>query len=205
MTSPSFPAYVSGGTITLTGTVTDDTAGFTVMLCIFESPCAQATSSPWSFNAGLFPGRNPYRLFVTDAQGETDGIFPEIWSARDETLFFAEGATGTFFDTELAFANPHPIDVPVTIEFLRDDGAVVPHTFTLGAERRSTLNVETVPGLEATTAATVVHAPYPIVAERTMRWDATGYGTHREGDRRPQRQVVLRRRLARLLLHVPAA
>jgi hypothetical protein len=180
VTSPALPAYVSENVITLTGTVTDDTGGFTVMLCVFESPCQTATSSPWSFNAGLGPGLTPYRLLVTDAQGETARIFPEIWLARDGTSYFAEGATGTFFDTELAFANPHPIDIPVTIEFLREDGTVVPHAFTLGAERRSTLNVETVPGLEGTTTAAVVHTPYPIMAERTMRWGATAYGAHTE-------------------------
>lgn len=183
VTSPAMPAYVSADAVTVqvTGTVTDDTDGFQVILWLGDS-WVRATSSPWSFDVKLLvPGRNNFHTIeVIDAQGERMSIPVDIWRAADHTSYFAEGATGTFFDTDLAFANPHPVDIPVTLEFLRDDGTVVPHTLTLGPERRSTLNVETIPGLEATTTAAVVHTPYPIVAERTMRWGATGYGAHTE-------------------------
>jgi len=139
-----------------------------------------AISSPWAFTVSLRPGSNRFRVLVVDAQGESSAADVEIWRASDYTLLFAEGATGAFFDTELAFANPQATDVPVTIDFLRDDGVVVPHAFTLGAAQRVTLNLETVPGLEATTTAAIVHTPYPIMAERTMRWGASGYGAHTE-------------------------
>jgi hypothetical protein len=184
VTSPGLRAYTSEPTIALTGTVTDDTGGFHVNLWATdpysEGAVQTATSSPWTFNVPLRVGYNLFSIDVYDAQGESARATLEIWRPGEETLLFAEGATGSFFDTELAFANPQAIDVPVTIEFLREDGTVVPHSFTLGAERRATLNLESVPGLEGTTAATVVRTPYPIMAERTMRWDATGYGAHTE-------------------------
>lgn len=184
VTSPGLRAYTSLETIDLTGTVTDDTGGFEVILWATdpyqEGALQVATGSPWTFNVTLRPGYNLFHVVVRDAQGESTDAHLEIWRPSEETLLFAEGATGSFFDTELAFANPQAIDVPVTIEFLREDGTVVPHSFTLGAERRATLNLESVPGLEGTTAATVVRTAYPIMAERTMRWDATGYGAHSE-------------------------
>ena len=184
VTSPGLRAYTSQETIDLTGTVTDDTGGFHVSLWAIdpyqEGAVQVATGSPWTFNVALRPGYNLFHVEVRDAQGESADAHLEIWRPSEETLLFAEGATGSFFDTELAFANPQAIDVPVTIEFLREDGTVVPHTFTLAAERRATLNLESVPGLEATATATVVRTAYPIMAERTMRWDATGYGAHTE-------------------------
>ena len=82
---------------------------------------------------------------------------------------------------DLLFANPHAVDVPVSIDFLREDGTVAPYVLTLPARRRVTVNVDTIPGLEATTAATVVRtSSAPIIAERTMRWGAGGYGASKE-------------------------
>ena len=58
---------------------------------------------------------------------------------------------------------------------------MAPYVLTLPARRRVTVNVDTIPGLEATTAATVVRtSSAPIMAERTMRWGAGGYGASKE-------------------------
>ena len=40
----------------------------------------------------------------------------------------AEGATGTFFDTDILLANPNTSPAPVTIRFLKEDGTTLTQT-----------------------------------------------------------------------------
>ena len=95
---------------------------------------------------------------------------------------FAEGATGTFFTTEFALANPTGLPAPVTAIFQRADGASLARTLTLAPFSRATLDAATVPGLAAAAFGAVFTSAdgVPLAVERTMRWDATGYGMHGE-------------------------
>ena len=71
--------------------------------------------------------------------------------------------------------------------------------------RATTIRVDEIAGLEATAVSIVVTSPTgaPIVVERTMRWDASGYGAHTEkATAGAGAGVVFRGRLAGLLLHV---
>ena len=45
---------------------------------------------------------------------------------------------------------------------------------------RRTIDAKDVPGLENASFATVIESDIPLVANRTMSWDATGYGAHAE-------------------------
>ncbi len=92
----------------------------------------------------------------------------------------AEGATGTFFDLELALANLNPEAAPVTLTFLKSDGTTVNHSLTLLPTSRKTVDVEAIAGLESTALSTVVESPaaLPLVVERSMFWDDTSYGGH---------------------------
>jgi Calx-beta domain len=98
------------------------------------------------------------------------------------TYLLAEGATGSFFDTEILLANPHTTPTPVTLTFLTKDGVTIVRDMTLPATSRTTVRVDDIPGLEATEMSTVVTSTSgaEIVVERTMTWDATGYGAHTE-------------------------
>jgi len=101
----------------------------------------------------------------------------------EPTIYYlAEGATGTFFDTDLLLANPQTVDAPVTIEFLRGDGITITLQRTLAPLSRTTVRLDDVPGLESTTVSTRVTSTnhIAIVVERTMRWDASAYGAHTE-------------------------
>ena len=193
MTFPSSSsATVSSATVTLSGLASDDTSGAVIKLhkpdlggYISSPPLATTTGSPWTFaDVPLSIGENRFAVRVEDVQGKTDDRFFSVFrvAAEERTYVFAEGATGSFFFTDLLFANPHSTDLLVTIDFLREDGTVVTHPLTLPAQRRTTLTMNTVPGLEATAAATVVRglASHAVVVERTMRWDATGYGASTE-------------------------
>ena len=56
------------------------------------------------------------------------------------------------------------------------------HDVTLAPTTRTTIRVDEIAGLEATAVSIVVTSPTgaPIIVERTMRWDASGYGAHTE-------------------------
>jgi hypothetical protein len=86
--------------------------------------------------------------------------------------FFAEGATGNFFDMFLLLANPGAAEANVTVRYLLPGGASpVVKTYKLDPRSRTTINVEGVDDLLADAAiAMVVDADVPIVAERSMYW-----------------------------------
>jgi hypothetical protein len=98
------------------------------------------------------------------------------------TYHLAEGATGTFFDTDLLIANPNGNDVVADVTFLPENGTPIVQQHAVPAMSRLTLRVDDVAGLEGASFSTIV-APrqnVPLIVERTMRWDATGYGGHTE-------------------------
>jgi hypothetical protein len=100
-----------------------------------------------------------------------------------ETLYYlAEGATGAFFSTDILLANPNTIPAPVTVTFLKTSGAPVVVNQILPAQSRRTIRVDEIAGLEQTSFSTIVRSDdaLPIVVERTMSWDQTGYGSHTE-------------------------
>jgi uncharacterized repeat protein (TIGR01451 family) len=98
------------------------------------------------------------------------------------TYMLAEGATGTFFDLDVLLANPNNIAAPVTITFLKEDGSTITLNRTLDPLTRTTIRVDDLAGIEGTVVSTVVTSTsgVPLVVERTMKWDATGYGAHAE-------------------------
>jgi glucose/arabinose dehydrogenase len=86
--------------------------------------------------------------------------------------FFAEGATGAFFDMFLLLANPGASEAHVTVRYLLPGGAApVEKVYTLEPRSRTTINVEGVDERLADAAiAMVVDSDVAIVAERSMYW-----------------------------------
>ena len=86
--------------------------------------------------------------------------------------FFAEGATGSFFNTFLLLANPDATRTAhVTVSYLLPDGAVIPVTHDLAPSSRETYNVAgEAPALASAAVSAVVDSDVPIVAERSMYW-----------------------------------
>ena len=95
---------------------------------------------------------------------------------------FAEGSTGSFFDTDLLLVNPTAAAVPVTITYLTEAARVITSSLTLNPQTRTTVSVDanTQVGETAFSSAVTSHLGIPIAVERTMRWDPTGYGMHSE-------------------------
>lgn len=94
--------------------------------------------------------------------------------------YFAEGATGTFFDTGIALLNATGQPATATVRFQKENGQVISQTVQLTGLARATVNPEALAGLETASFSTIVESTQPIIADRTMRWDGSGYGSHAE-------------------------
>jgi hypothetical protein len=92
----------------------------------------------------------------------------------------AEGATGSFFTTDVAILNPHAREVPVTIRYLREQATEIQETRTLAARSRTTIRLNDIPELANTSVSTIVDVPdgSALAVERLMSWDASAYGGH---------------------------
>lgn len=98
------------------------------------------------------------------------------------THYLAEGATGDFFDMQIALLNPSATTAAtVTLHFMKLDGSTVTSNLTMPPLSRRTVNPKTIAGLEAAEFSTVVESNVALVVDRTMTWDsATHYGSHAE-------------------------
>jgi autotransporter-associated beta strand protein len=102
--------------------------------------------------------------------------------AATASYYLSEGATGPFFNTDLLIANPNAAMVNAELRFSKEDGTAVTMTLPIAALSRTTIRVDDLAGLEAATFSTVVTSldGLPLLVERTMSWDASGYGAHTE-------------------------
>jgi Tol biopolymer transport system component len=84
------------------------------------------------------------------------------------TRYFAEGATGGFFDTTIALLNATGQTVDVTVRFLEEDGTSTQKQLTMPGLARATVDPELLPGTEAASFSTVITSTQPIIADRRM-------------------------------------
>jgi hypothetical protein len=86
--------------------------------------------------------------------------------------FYAEGATGGFFDTFLLLSNPQDAEAHVDVRYLLDSGEVIAVPKLVPAHGRLTVNVETEADARLQNAAFSmrVTSDVPIVSERSMYW-----------------------------------
>ena len=111
----------------------------------------------------------------TNAQERAAGTHPRGFYKR----LFAEGVSNDFFATRFAALNTGAA-AHVQFRFLRTEGAPVSHVMTMGAASRVTLDPRSVSGIASDPYSTVVESDAEVVVDRTMSWDAGGYGSHAE-------------------------
>lgn len=110
------------------------------------------------------------------------GTGNDVVLALGSDYLLTEGATGTFFTTDVLLANPNAQPAPVRITFLKSDGTVVALDDTLAAQSHKAIRVNDVAGMAEATFSTIVSSTggFPLAVERTMSWDQQGYGAHTE-------------------------
>ncbi|MGV3516271.1 IPT/TIG domain-containing protein [Luteitalea sp.] len=96
------------------------------------------------------------------------------------TRYFADGASGRFFQTRFALANAHSDSVPVTVTFTDAQGTAISMGVVLPPTSRMTIDDSNRPALATDRFSTRFEAPQPVAIERTMTWAAGGpvYGAH---------------------------
>jgi YVTN family beta-propeller protein len=97
--------------------------------------------------------------------------------------FLAEGATGPLFDMYILLANPNPLPVRVTVNYLLTSGTPLTKDYLVAPASRYTIHVneEEIPvgsgrhPLSGATLSTSLDADQPIVVERAIWWPRTGW------------------------------
>jgi hypothetical protein len=113
---------------------------------------------------------------VSNAAERTAGTHPRGFERR----LFAEGVANAFFTTRLAALNLGSTAAHVQFRFLRSTGAPVTHQVTIAAHSRISLDAGSIAGVYGQSFSTVVESDTPVVVDRTVSWDASGYGSHAE-------------------------
>jgi hypothetical protein len=143
---------------------------------------ADAMADDWENAVGLNPTLAADAALDSDGDGLKNleefqaGSHPNGTATR----YLAEGAANAFFTTRLALFNPATASTSVVLRFLGGDGEASSYTTTLAARSRQTLTLTSTSNIPMNDFSTVIESTAPIVAERTMTWDRTGYGAHAE-------------------------
>ena len=107
-------------------------------------------------------------------------VFTAHPSAAVHRRYLAEGASSAFFDTRLALLNPGPTTATATLSFLRAGQDPLDVHVDVPAGTRRTIWPRDHLGPVDAEFSTVVSASQPLVVDRTMTWDGSGYGAHAE-------------------------
>ncbi len=96
--------------------------------------------------------------------------------------YLAEGASNAFFDTEIALFNPGGPEAlaPTVLRIQPEGGAERTWTILVPGGVRRTIPAPLLESLTTAPFSTLVESDHPLVVDRTMRWDSTGYGAHAE-------------------------
>jgi hypothetical protein len=122
------------------------------------------------------PAGDPDNDGVSNADERTAGTHPRGFERR----LFAEGVSNPFFATRLAALNLGSTPAHVQFRFLRQSGAPVAHNVTIPAQARISIDPGSIGGVYGNSFATVVESDAAVVVDRTVSWDASGYGSHAE-------------------------
>ena len=164
----------AAGTATFAG-------GFTVII----DTDLDTLTDEWEAQFGLNPSSgagddgvngDPDHDGLTNLQEFEGGTHPRGFFTR----YLAEGALNAFFDVRLALLNVGTDSARVLTRFLQPGGAILTRVEVLAAGHRRTITRTDLAALVSPDFSTVVESDQQVVVDRTMSWDASGYGAHAE-------------------------
>ena len=142
---------------------------------------------PIASQSGLSAGEMAFSVYSDQPVVAERSLYYDLDSHRGGTAtmgspvsslnwYFAEGYTDGAFDTYILLSNPSFSSAYVEVVFQRDDGALFAQGYLIPAQRRVTVSVDKLPGLERASFSTSVRSDVPVVAERSMYFVMTrGY------------------------------
>jgi len=96
------------------------------------------------------------------------------------TRYLAEGAANDFFDTEIALFNPSSAAAHVWLRVQPEGGTEIGWPVLVFAGHLNVVRGSVFKGLAGRPFSTVIESDLPVIVDRTMRWDKTGYGSSGE-------------------------
>lgn len=183
LSSTSTSVAPSGGSASVQVTTASGcawSAASSVPWVIVTAGQSSTASGVVAYSVDVNPGAGRTGTMVIAGQVFTINQAAGSGSSAIHTRYLPEGATSQFFDTRFALLNPEALPTIATMRFLRTGEAPIVHVVPVPARTRVTVDPKLVPGLAAAEFSTVVESDQPLVVDRTMSWDATGYGGHSE-------------------------
>jgi len=168
------------------GTLSWSTSGLPAWLGVSPPsgsiPAGGSTNITLSFNTPSLTPQTYSTMLTLSGNGDNANIDLPITvsSSLAKTWYFAEGYTGGSFTEYLTLANPNPTSANVSVQYLLQGQPPVTKNYSVNANSRKTLNVNTELG-QGIGVSMVVTSDLPIVAERPMYFTFTGAGLNVPG------------------------
>jgi len=145
-------------------------------------PAGGSTNVTLSFTTPSLTPQTYSTMLTLSGNGDNANIALPVTvsSSLAKTWYFAEGYTGGSFTEYLTLANPNPTTANVSVQYLLQGQSPVTKNYTVSANARKTLNVNTELG-QGIGVSMVVTSDLPIVAERPMYFTFTGAGLNVPG------------------------
>jgi hypothetical protein len=170
-------AFSSGGPL-----VDADTNGFGDVYLWDRDHDRDGMTSGWETTFGFDPNVAADATGDPDGDGVTNLAESQAGSHPKGTFtrYLPEGAANAFFTTHIATFNPGLNAARSVLRFLGSSGEETSLTAALGPEGAVEHDLTSFSRLTSNDFSTIIEADQPLVVDRTMRWDATGYGSHAE-------------------------
>ena len=100
--------------------------------------------------------------------------------AASQRRYLAEGAVNAFFSTEIDILNADAQAAKTLVRIQPEGQTERTIVISVPSLTRVTLSTQTLGALTTAPFSTLIEADRPLVVDRTMSWDGSGYGSHAE-------------------------